>query len=155
MTILQVPGIMVDIYRRCKFYHKTQKSRVNQGTYEVYTKSSTNNVPSITIRPGRHAHEQQRELLLQRERGLGRTTTCIRDVEVWKLTLYFYPSAGGFTKKKKEKKSTRAHAWQKHSSIQYQVWGTNITTEQYYCCYWDISSTEKLSRRRRQRKQLL
>ena len=41
----------------------------------------------------------QRELLLQRERGLNRNTTCICYVEVWELKLYFYPSAGGFTKK--------------------------------------------------------
>ena len=40
-------------------------------------------------------HRIQRELLLKRERGLNRNTTCIWYVEVWELKLYFYQSAGG------------------------------------------------------------
>ena len=48
------------------------------------------------------ARQQQRELLLQRERGLNRNT-CIWYVEVWELKLYFYPSARGLKKEKRKK----------------------------------------------------
>ena len=54
------------------------------------------------------ARQQQRKLLLQRERGLNRNT-CIRYVQVWELKLYFYPSAGGL--KKKQNKTKHLCAW--------------------------------------------
>ena len=59
---------------------------------------------SFGMRSGRHAHAPGNlgaSCCCNRSVGLNWHTTCIWYVEVWKLKLYFYPSAGRFKKKAK------------------------------------------------------
>ena len=68
-------------------------------------------------------------LLLQRERGLNRNTTCIWYVQVWELKLYFYPSARAFLKSEKKagsrKKTNVPPSW--FCALVFGSWNTKIS----------------------------
>ena len=65
---------------------------------------------SFGIRSGQHSHapgSSSASCCCNGSVGLNWNTTCIWYVEVWEPKIDFYPSAGGFEKKKKKKKNLR------------------------------------------------